>query len=116
MSPEEFQRMIAPLRDEYRAALPDTLAMIGQLWQRVLQGTEAPGDRDALRREVHNLAGTGSTFGLSGLTEAARAFEVLWDASGLSQQPMAAAPPQQAQLQQAQLQGAMDALIRAGKA
>ena len=49
-------------------------------------------------------------------TEAARAFEVLWDAAGLAQQPLAAAPPQQARLQQAQLQGAMDALIRAGKA
>ncbi len=116
MSPEEFQRMIAPLRDQYLAALPDTLAMIGQLWQQVLRGTDAPGDRDALRREVHNLAGTGSTFGLSGLTEAARAFEVLWDAAGLAQQPLAAVSPQQAQLQQAQLQAAMDALIRAGKA
>ena len=70
MSPEEFQRMIAPLRDEYRAALPATLALIAQLWQSVLEGKETAMDRDTLRREVHNLAGTGSTFGLSRLTEA----------------------------------------------
>jgi HPt (histidine-containing phosphotransfer) domain-containing protein len=111
MSPEEFQRMIAPLRDEYRAALPATLALIAQLWQSVLEGKETAMDRDTLRREVHNLAGTGSTFGLSGLTEAARAFEMLWDAAGLPHQPLDAEPQQRQQLQQA-----MDALFRAAQA
>jgi HPt (histidine-containing phosphotransfer) domain-containing protein len=111
MSPEEFQRMIAPLRDEYRAALPATLASVAQLWQSVLEGKETAMDRDTLRREVHNLAGTGSTFGLPGLTEAARAFEMLWDAADLSHQPLYAEPQQRQQLQQA-----MDALFRAAQA
>jgi HPt (histidine-containing phosphotransfer) domain-containing protein len=111
MSPEEFQRMIAPLRDEYLAALPATLALIAQLWQSVLDGKETAMDRDTLRREVHNLAGTGSTFGLSRLTEAARAFEALWDAAGLPHQPLDPGPHLRQQLQQA-----MDALFQAAQA
>ena len=111
MSPEEFQRMIAPLRDEYRAALPATLALITQLWQSVLDSKETQTDRETLRREVHNLAGTGTTFGLAELTEAARAFEQLWDVAGLPHQPLDPEPQQRARLQQA-----IDALSRAAQA
>ena len=72
---QALAEQMARLRAEYRARLPAELAAL-QALASGLQGGE--GDRaslDALHHRLHKLAGSGGTFGLAALGEAARALE-----------------------------------------
>lgn len=70
--PDAFEEVLKALSAEYRGKLPERLAEVQRLWGL------APSDAESmavLRRELHTLAGSASTFGLPGLTVAARAAE-----------------------------------------
>ena len=65
---------------EYRASLGPRIAALEAL-RGALAGARAPSSRAAgmraeLNRELHSIAGSGRTFGLAGVSEAAHAAEV----------------------------------------
>lgn len=69
---EGFEDVMKALAAEYRDKLPARLAEMERLW--------GASESDAaalvtLRRELHTLAGSATTFGLPALTAAARAVE-----------------------------------------
>lgn len=71
----------------YRQALPEKRAALESEW-RALQGEAAPdAHAQALRRQLHNLAGSGGAYGFDALGELARQLEKPW---GLW---LASAPP-----------------------
>jgi HPt (histidine-containing phosphotransfer) domain-containing protein len=72
----------AALRMEYRAALPQRLHEIEQLRSALAAGTLPAGQRRELQRQLHSLAGSGTTFGLPEVSAAARAAEALLEAPG----------------------------------
>jgi chemotaxis protein histidine kinase CheA len=75
--PDAFDDMLKALSAEYRGKLPARLAEVQRLW--ALAPSDA-GSLAVLRRELHTMAGSASTFGLPGLTLAARAAEQRLDA------------------------------------
>lgn len=64
-------------RVNYRNMLPQRLAQISQLWSQILKGEKPADALTILERCVHSLAGSGATFGLVGLGNAARVLELL---------------------------------------
>ena len=62
------------LRAEYRAELPGRFARLQALLAEVAAGAPLQRRKDLLR-ELHSLAGSGKTFGIPALSEAARAAE-----------------------------------------
>jgi chemotaxis protein histidine kinase CheA len=74
-----FRQQVEAMAKEYRAALPALLGELDGLWRAVRQGGAAPESMLALRRGLHTLAGAAGTFGLTALTEAARAAEGFLD-------------------------------------
>lgn len=82
---------LAALQRDYLAQLPEKLAAIEAAWMRLADGPWAGEPARALHRLVHNLAGSGQTFGVAGLSEAARAIEEqLTGAGDLDAAPSAA--------------------------
>lgn len=71
---EAFEREIENLLREYRAGFAERRrALIASV--EALGPAPGEADREALRREVHTLAGTALTFGLAELGRAARDLE-----------------------------------------
>jgi diguanylate cyclase (GGDEF)-like protein len=75
--PEAFRRQLAVLRQEYGDLVPSKVKEISTAWESL-----APHEVDweALRtihRQVHNLAGSGATFGFAALSRTARGLEDL---------------------------------------
>ena len=64
-------------RVDYRNMLPQRLAQINQLWSQILKGEKPAEALVTLERCAHSLAGSGATFGLVGLGDAARVLELL---------------------------------------
>ena len=64
-------------RVDYRNMLPQRLAQISQLWSQILKGEKPAEALTTLERCAHSLAGSGATFGLVGLGNAAQVLELL---------------------------------------
>jgi chemotaxis protein histidine kinase CheA len=77
-----FRQQVEAMAQEYRAALPAMLVELDRLRQAARQESAASQSLPALlalRRALHSLAGAAGTFGLAGLTDAARAAERFLD-------------------------------------
>ena len=72
--PDPAARLAAMQRD-YLAQLPQRLAAIEEAWSRLTAGAWAVEPGRELHRLVHNLSGSGTTFGVAELSAAARVIE-----------------------------------------
>ena len=72
---DEAHSLFADLQQQYIAQLGNKIAQLEALWSRLR--TDAPQLDDAreLHRIVHNLAGSGATFGLVAISDVARAID-----------------------------------------
>jgi HPt (histidine-containing phosphotransfer) domain-containing protein len=76
---EEFKRHLEALRADYRKSLPGKLAELSQLWQALLSGALPGTGLHDLRRELHTLAGSATTFGVANVSALAGSAESLLD-------------------------------------
>ncbi len=74
LAPDPAARLAALQRD-YLAQLPQRLAAIEEAWSRLAADSWAVEPARELLRLVHNLSGSGATFGVAELSAAAREFE-----------------------------------------
>ena len=72
---EELRRELQAAVAEYRASLAPRLAALEALRGELASGKASPARVAELHRELHSIAGSGRTFGLAGVSEAARAAE-----------------------------------------
>ena len=99
MSDDDMDEVMAELRGQFLAALPDQVAAIRQAWQ-TLAGAGAPEARRAaaeeLMRRAHRLAGNGAMVGFAAISDAASPVEEMLrpvlDAAGPPVLPADAAP------------------------
>jgi HPt (histidine-containing phosphotransfer) domain-containing protein len=75
MTWQRLGREFDELRAEYRSEMPAKLARLDALWSRVAAGTADDAERAELRRALHTIAGSASSFGLPEIGDAARAAE-----------------------------------------
>jgi chemotaxis protein histidine kinase CheA len=75
MSSDQFKLVLEQLSAEYRGSLPDKVAELDALWRAVLGGGAIRERLHELHRALHTIAGSAKVFGLSAVTEAARAGE-----------------------------------------
>ena len=69
---EELLRM-------YRQSLPEKRALLEQEWRAVREANEAAeAPAQALRRQLHNLSGSGGAYGFEAMGEMARTLEKRW--------------------------------------
>lgn len=73
-SADAFQQQMHVARREYVKDLPQKIRQIQQLSSQVYSGNLNQDAHSELYRIVHNLAGSGATFGFTGITEAADVF------------------------------------------
>jgi chemotaxis protein histidine kinase CheA len=73
---KELERQLAALRETYTAKLPDKFADLARLAAEA-RGTGSDASVDALMRFAHTLAGTSGSYGLDGVSVAARKVEHL---------------------------------------
>lgn len=71
----EAHSLFVELQQQYLHQLEDKIAHITTLWERWQDGTLQRDDLVALQRIAHNLAGSGATFGLQAVSDAARALD-----------------------------------------
>lgn len=71
----DFQTKLKVLSDAYAAQLPENLSQIEQAWSQLPRGEWDEEGFQVLHRMVHNLTGSGKTFGFSLLSEVARNLE-----------------------------------------
>lgn len=79
----ELQAQLKTLSDAYAAHLPEKFIQIEQAWGQLSRGEWDEEGFQALHRMVHNLSGSGKTFGFTSLSEVARNLEECL--SGLAQ-------------------------------
>jgi HPt (histidine-containing phosphotransfer) domain-containing protein len=68
---EALQRM-------YREALPEKCQALEVEWRAVLAGAEAEPHAQSLRRQLHQLSGSGGAYGYEAMGEMARELEKRW--------------------------------------
>lgn len=73
--PPDPAARLAALQRDYLAQIPQQLAAIEEAWGRLVASDWAAGPARELHRLVHNLSGSGATFGVVELSTAARALE-----------------------------------------
>lgn len=73
--PADFQAKLKILSDAYLAQLPERLQQIEQAWGQLPRNEWDDANFESLHRMVHSLTGSGKTFGLALLSDAARNFE-----------------------------------------
>jgi chemotaxis protein histidine kinase CheA len=84
---EELRRELEAAIAEYRASLAPRIAALEALRGDLASG-KAPAARVAdLHRELHSIAGSGRTFGLARVSEAARAAEAFVEAARAAASP-----------------------------
>jgi len=71
----ELQAQLKILSDAYAAQLPEKFIQIEQAWGQLSRGQWDEEGFQALHRMVHNLTGSGKTFGFALLSEVARNLE-----------------------------------------
>jgi len=74
-SEDDFERGLEAINEAFRRALPEKVRQVEDIWRELQAGHAAPGTVRELQRALHSLAGSGRTFGVSGLSEAAAAAE-----------------------------------------
>ena len=67
------------LQQDYASRLPGKIIELEQIWERILSQSNTKNDLALLRRKVHNLAGSGTTFGFKQISEYARQLELQVD-------------------------------------
>jgi HPt (histidine-containing phosphotransfer) domain-containing protein len=72
--PEDFLRFLEEQRLDYRRGLPEKLAQMEAIVDRLESGQ--PADLAGLERLAHSMAGSGGTFGFDELGTAAKALEL----------------------------------------
>jgi HPt (histidine-containing phosphotransfer) domain-containing protein len=75
MSDDEFRQMLAAVSAEYRTGLPARIAGIDELWGGIMRGVDTSQTMNDLIRELHSIAGSAETFGLTAVGQAAAAAE-----------------------------------------
>lgn len=75
----ELDRKLDEIRAAYVASLPQTLSEIDALWDGIRDGKNVPDALRTLRQRVHNLAGSGTIFGFSAVSDIARELECALD-------------------------------------
>ena len=90
------QQEFARLSKGYARELPKRVLDMETALQQFLAAPIAGETMDKLRRQVHQLKGSGATFGFGDITRVARTFEALLDA--LARQAAPPSPEQRAQL------------------
>ncbi len=76
MDNAELERQLGVMRQAYRTRLPERLDMIAGLWSQLeVEGWQFETARE-LRQQLHRLAGSGATFGMPELGNAARNTEL----------------------------------------
>jgi chemotaxis protein histidine kinase CheA len=68
---EELQRM-------YREALPEKRLALETEWRAILAGAEPEPHAQSLRRQLHQLSGSGGAYGFDAMGEMARGLEKRW--------------------------------------
>ena len=79
MSNDAFRKVLEEMSAEYRGSLPDRLLEIDVLWSGLARGAEPVSRMTDLRRLLHTIAGSAKTFGLPGVSAAAKAAETFLD-------------------------------------
>lgn len=74
---EDLQAKLKVLQANYRKALPGRLDNINSLWGSLRSDPAQAGLMEDFHHQVHNLAGSGATFGMPLLSQSARNLEVL---------------------------------------
>jgi HPt (histidine-containing phosphotransfer) domain-containing protein len=67
----ELDRVIAELREQFRARTAEEIPLIEQHWAALRAGGAPRAEAEALRRIVHRMAGSAGSFGFPALGEAA---------------------------------------------
>ena len=75
MSTDPYIEKLEALRLEYQQMLPTKLENILALWQTIKKQKELGESMEEFYRQVHSLAGSGTTFGFSRLSSAAKELE-----------------------------------------
>ena len=70
----DFHSKLVHLKTAYHNTLPEKIAKLESLWRRYLEQPDTP-SLDEFQQLVHGLAGSGSTFGYSAISQAARALQ-----------------------------------------
>lgn len=73
---DKAHSLLTDLQQQYLAQIEVKIAQIEAIWARWQAGTLQPDDLRDLQRIAHNLAGSGATFGLAAVSDAARALDV----------------------------------------
>jgi chemotaxis protein histidine kinase CheA len=68
---EELQRM-------YRQVLPEKCAALEQDWDAIVAGALPEPHAQSLRRQLHQLSGSGGAYGYDAMGEMARELEKIW--------------------------------------
>ena len=74
---QSFSARLEELRQSYAVQLVEQAAQMVVIWQMIEAGTATPAVIEDIRRIVHNLAGTGSTFGFPEVSRTAQALEAV---------------------------------------
>ena len=77
MASDDTADEFAEFNADYRLTAPDRVHEVESLWSQLQEGETSPERMHALLRSLHSMAGSGSTFGMSALSDAAAAAE-LW--------------------------------------
>lgn len=75
-NPDEAHSLFTDLQHQYLAQIETKIRQIEAIWARWQDGALQPDDLYELQRIAHNLAGSGATFGLAAVSDAARALDV----------------------------------------
>jgi len=76
MEETDFLAQLQKLQQDFAQKLPDKLADIDRLWQQLARDHWPADDVKTLHRAVHSITGSGRTFGLAAVSDAARAAEL----------------------------------------
>lgn len=75
-SKEDFQEVVRRLSAQYRVGLAEEIERIEDLWLHLKAQGAGAADLRELQRRLHSMAGSGQTFGVHGLSDAAAAAEL----------------------------------------
>jgi DNA-binding response OmpR family regulator len=70
---------LVDLQQDYASRLPGKIIELEKVWERIQRQSNAKKDLALLRRKVHSLSGSGTTFGFKEISDYARQIELLVD-------------------------------------
>jgi HPt (histidine-containing phosphotransfer) domain-containing protein len=72
-------QQLKEMQQDYASRLPEKIIELEQIWERIQRRGDTSKDLALLRRKVHSLSGSGTTFGFKQISEYARQMELLVD-------------------------------------